>query len=221
MPQLSRSLPVGLLLVLTSVARADTLTLPCAADNTLYESAAGNLSNGKGSHLFAGVTAAGALRRALLRFDAAAAIPAGATITSVELHLHMSKATILTPQDVSLHRALQPWGEGASDAGGEEGEGDFAEPGDATWQHGFHPDTFWFADGGDFGALASATTAVGGVGPYALVRARARRRRAALARSSPGRPRLGARGHRGRRPELEALRLARERGRRRAAVPRR
>ncbi len=166
MSQKTVALSLGLLLVLTAAARADGVTLEPAADKTLYESALGNLSNGKGVHLFAGVTAMDALRRALLRFDVASAIPPGSRITSAELHLFLSKATITSPKDVTLHRVLQAWGEGDSDASGEEGEGDFAEPGDVTWQHTFHPDSFWIADGGDNAATASATAAVGAVGPY-------------------------------------------------------
>ncbi|MGB0515304.1 MAG: hypothetical protein ACPGJE_10740, partial [Wenzhouxiangellaceae bacterium] len=52
-----------------------TLSLAPAADNTLYERAAGDLSNGTGPSLFIGLTGVNAgtvLRRALLRFDLSA-----------------------------------------------------------------------------------------------------------------------------------------------------
>ena len=52
-----------------------TATLNPTKDNTLYEDLSGGLSNGAGSHLFAGVTAAGAARRAVLAFDLAAPSP--------------------------------------------------------------------------------------------------------------------------------------------------
>jgi hypothetical protein len=151
---------------LLPAATPDTLTLPAAQDNTLYEAASGNLSNGKGSHLFAGVTGTSALRRALLRFDVAAALPPGSMVTSVELRLVNSKTLVTLPKPATLHRVLQAWGEGDSDAAGEEGEGAFAAPGDATWTQRFFPATAWPA-GGDFVTTPSATADVGPVGDYA------------------------------------------------------
>ncbi len=144
---------------------ADTVVLEASRDNTLYESTSGNLSNGAGDHTFAGVTLVGDLRRALIDFDVAAAIPAGSTIDSVTLTLNMSRS-ITGPQDVTIHRVLADWGESTSNAGGEEGGGGPAATGDATWVHTFFPDTFWTNLGGDFEAAASATASVAGEGSY-------------------------------------------------------
>ena len=68
------------------VSHADTITLEPVADTTLYESVDGNASNGAGVFSFAGRTNRGELRRALVAFDVAAAVPTGATITSVQLN---------------------------------------------------------------------------------------------------------------------------------------
>jgi hypothetical protein len=139
--------------------------IPAAKDNTLYESQNGTLSNGSGIYTFTGVTAFSEIRRGLVTFDIAGAVPAGATIDNVTLTLQMSK-TIAPALPVSLHRALKDWGEGASDAGGEEGTGTTAAAGDATWIHTFSPTDFWDAAGGDFENSASATELVDAEGLY-------------------------------------------------------
>ena len=69
----------------------DMVEIGPTKDNTLYEDAFGSFSNGSGSYFFAGATATGFLRRGLLQFDIAGAVPEGASIDSVELMLHMSK----------------------------------------------------------------------------------------------------------------------------------
>jgi hypothetical protein len=144
-------------------ARAEVVSLSPAADNTLYEDDAGALSNGAGERLFAGMTIMNARRRALIRFDFSP-IPAGSQITGVTLRMNMSRGGSALA-DVSLHRALAPWGEGASDAEAEEGIGAPAAPGDATWIHRAFSTTPWTAPGGDFDPLAASTVGVGGVGP--------------------------------------------------------
>jgi hypothetical protein len=65
-----------------------------------------------------------------------------------------------------VHRALASWGEGDSHAAGEEGGGAAAEFADATWVHRFYWTTTWTAPGGDYHAVASATTMVGGIAFY-------------------------------------------------------
>ena len=50
-------------------ALADTAVLSPVRDNTLYEDSAGSFSNGAGDYLFAGSTARGSIRRALLAFE--------------------------------------------------------------------------------------------------------------------------------------------------------
>jgi hypothetical protein len=133
-------------------------------DNTLYEDKVGAVSNGAGDHFFAGLTANGEIRRGLVHFDVSV-VPAGSTIEGVVLFLNMSRS-LVGDRQVALHRATAAWGEGASDAAGQEGGGDPSEPGDATWVHTFFDGTFWSAAGGDFEPLASASIAVGDEGAY-------------------------------------------------------
>jgi hypothetical protein len=144
----------------------ESVTVTADRDNTIYEDPAGGFSNGAGTFLFVGVTNNGLIRRALVRFDlAAAGVPAGATVDSVRLRLNLSR-TIVTARPVSLHRVTADWGEGTSDAGGAEGMGAAATAGDATWIHRFFDTDLWSAPGGDFIAGASATIQAGADGPH-------------------------------------------------------
>ncbi len=139
-------------------ARADQISIPSMRDNTLF--AEGALSNGAGEHMFAGKTSGDFERRALIRFDIAGSIPAGSVIQSVTLRLHMSR-TRAGNTDVALHTVLEDWGEGTSDANGEEGSGALATPGDATWNYTFYNTDLWTTPGGHFLAQPSAVTTVG------------------------------------------------------------
>jgi hypothetical protein len=141
-----------------------TVALVTAQDNTLYESELGAVSNGAGQYLFAGVTQNDDIRRAVLAFDLSG-IPPWATVLSATLAVTMSKS-IAGPTDVSLHALAAGWGEGASDALGEEGAGALAQPGDATWIYTFYNTDTWATPGGDFAATPSAATTVGDFGRY-------------------------------------------------------
>jgi hypothetical protein len=151
-------------------ARGDIVTLQASKDNTLYESSTGSLSNGAGEYFFAGRTDTGAIRRGVIAFDVAAAIPAGVVITRVDLTLNMSR-TIAGLQPVSLHRLLADWGEGTSNATAQEGMGAQATTGDATWLHRFYNTIFWSNPGaaGDFVTTASTTVQVGATGTYTFL----------------------------------------------------
>lgn len=142
------------------------MQLSPVADNTLYESATGALSNGAGAHFFAGKTNLAEIRRGLLKFDVAAAVARGSHIDNLVLRLHMSRTFASTSQNVALHRVLADWGEGASDAPGVEGTGTAASTNDATWRHRFFNSSLWTQAGGDFASTASATTAVAAEGNY-------------------------------------------------------
>lgn len=151
-----------------AIASADTVNVPAAKDNTLYFSTSGSLSNGAGDFFFAGrtgVNTGGAIRRGLIQFNVAAHVPAGSTITGVTVRLFMSRTTS-GPQQVGLHRVSADWGEGSSNAAGNEGAGAAAANGDATWIHRFRPNLTWFAQGGDFTPIASATQSVDQIGFY-------------------------------------------------------
>lgn len=169
-----RMLPgAGVFLCLAALAigaaRADVVTIPASKDNTLYEDAAGSLSNGAGKDFFVGRTSTftNTVRRAVIAFDVAGNVPAGATINSVRLTLHLSRAPFLagdTP--IELRRLLADWGEGTSDPIGQEGGGTTATIGDATWLHRFFNTVFWTNRGGDFSPTASASRIVRDVGFY-------------------------------------------------------
>jgi hypothetical protein len=138
--------------------------IPPVKDNSMYEE--GDYSNGAGQYIFTGENANGDVpppdaRRALLAFAIADSLPAGAVIDSVRLTMRMSKAPAGdVAHTISLHRLNADWGEGASNATGEEGTGDFAAINDATWLHRFYNTVLWTTAGGDFVASASAGTSV-------------------------------------------------------------
>lgn len=162
------------------VAAACLLGLPLAAhsqtqvvisptkDNTLYEDSTGSFSNGAGEYFFVGrigTGGGGLIRRGVLAFDLAGNIPAGSNVTAVTLTLNMSR-TSNAAQAVSLNRVLADWGEGTSDAGGNEGQGGTSTPGDATWIHTFYDTSTWSSPGGDFSATVSDSQSVNATGPY-------------------------------------------------------
>lgn len=149
-----------------SAVRADEVVIPPSHDNTLFENTEGILSNGAGTFFFVGMTSnPPQIRRGLVRFDIASAVPAGATITGVSLRLRMNK-TIFGPATIALHRAREAWGEGDSDAFGQEGGGTAASIGDATWLHTFYSDQFWTTPGGVFDPKPVASTIVDQNGFY-------------------------------------------------------
>jgi len=151
-----------------SFAMAQLANINPLKDNTLYEyvPADGDLSNALGFHFFAGETAMGELRRGVLAFDIAGNIPAGSTILGVTLSLNMSRTGVDTARTVELHKLLADWGEGTSQATGDEGMGAPATPNDATWRHRFFDTIFWTTEGGDFSGTVSASQSVGPVGVY-------------------------------------------------------
>jgi hypothetical protein len=150
------------------LATGTTIDITPVKDNTLYQydPTEGDRSNALGFHFFAGETGMGELRRGVLAFDIAGSIPAGSTITSVTLTLNMSRTALTTSRTVELHKLLADWGEGTSQASGEEGMGAPATPNDATWRHRFYDTIFWTAEGGDFSGTVSASQSVGDVGVY-------------------------------------------------------
>ncbi|MEZ5327630.1 MAG: DNRLRE domain-containing protein, partial [Verrucomicrobiales bacterium] len=68
--------------------------------------------------------------------------------------------------DVRLHRLFADWGEGTSNASGEEGRGATARNGDVTWLHQFFSNDRWQTEGGDFSPTMSATASVNRNGNY-------------------------------------------------------
>jgi hypothetical protein len=157
---------IALLLLLTpALATAETVLIDAGRDATLIEDPDGALANGSGPVFFVGRTnqAQDSVRRGLVYFDVAAALPRNARVENVRLTLYMSPSNP-GPRGIHLHRLLADWGEGASSASG--GGGDFSAPGDATWIHTFYDDAFWVRPGGHFVGRASASREVGDTGFY-------------------------------------------------------
>jgi hypothetical protein len=150
-----------------SVSAAMINIMP-SKDNTLYEyvQVDGDKSNALGIYFFTGKTIQSELRRGVLAFDIAGNIPPGSTITAVTLSLTMSRTLTDTQRTTELHKLLADWGEGTSDAQGEEGDGAPATLNDATWRHQFFDTIFWTTQGGDFSPTVSASQLVGPVGQY-------------------------------------------------------
>lgn len=149
-----------------SCLRAETVTLFPVADATLIELWPSN-SFGAGHWIASGTTQNGNSNRALLKFDVAAAIPAGSTITDVGLYVTVTRDPVdgYNPSPSSLRRMLRPWGEGANPTPViSPGFGLPALPGDATWSHASWGTNAWTIPGGlegvDYSAAISTTTEI-------------------------------------------------------------
>lgn len=154
-------------LALPSSACADTVTLVPSRDTTIYQGSPSN-SNGAGLTMFVGTTGRGDATRALIGFDIAGKLPAGSTVTSVQLTLVLDRAASrdTSTRPIELHRLLADWGEGTAGQGmsGPHSAPGFATAADgsaATWSHPFYDTTPWANAGGDFMPTASGTATVG------------------------------------------------------------
>ena len=131
-------------------------------DNSIYSES--DNSNALGG-LFTGRTAIGGIRRALLEFDIAASIPAGATIDSVVLTLSQIKIGPAGSALFELHPVLSAWGEGTSSGSG---SGGTATPGDATWNSRLFGTATWTTAGGDFSTAVATTNFGTSIGTYSF-----------------------------------------------------
>lgn len=148
-------------------AGAASISIGAAHDNTIYADPGPELSNGAGPSMFAGRSGNGELRRGLISFDIASAIPAGSTITGVSLSMRQTAATSpALPATVALHSVLASWGEGTSVSGGGGGQGAPASANDATWLSRFFGVSSWTSPGGDFNPVATASTVTTGNALY-------------------------------------------------------
>jgi spore coat protein A len=163
------ALVIALVGIGPNLASAASISINPVKDNTLYEyvPADGDLSNALGDHFFTGKTATGAyIRRGVIAFDIAGNIPPGSTITSVSLSMHVSRVHDNAARIVELHKLLADWGEGTSQASGQEGQGAPATTNDATWRHRFYSAIIWTTQGGDFSGTVSGSQSVGAIGSY-------------------------------------------------------
>lgn len=149
-------------------ARADVAMLSASKDASIVKGNPNN-NNGGGPCFFAGTDGNSSPHRALLSFSLNG-IPAGATITSVQLTLTLAQVAgsggggggqIAHTATIGLYDLTSNWGEGTveSDAFGigGTGQGGPANPGDATWNAAFYQQTSWATSGGDHASTASAS----------------------------------------------------------------
>ena len=148
--------------LLSAIAGHSQLTVNIAPDkdNSIY-SESGN-SNGAGA-LYAGATCTPNSRRALLHFDIAGNLPAGATITSVTLTLNVSGfGPDASSETYSLHPLTANWGEGTSFGTGTGAPAIFP---DATWSDAILG-TPWTTAGGDYTAAVSSANLTASLGNF-------------------------------------------------------
>jgi probable HAF family extracellular repeat protein len=149
-------------------AQAEFAALPAIADTTLNSSNPGNNMGGYEYILSGAINSngGGAPRRGLYLFDLAGSIPAGSAIQAVTLTLVVPSGNTVADSVFSLHRAFVPWGEGV----GAGSAGEAAMVNEATWNERLAGMSAWSVGGGlagiDYGAGASASTAVSGLGSY-------------------------------------------------------
>jgi hypothetical protein len=147
-------------------SRADVIMLPASQDASIVAGNPNN-SNGGGPCFFSGTDGNSSPHRALISFNLSS-IPSGSTITSVQLTLTLAQVAgsggggggqIAKTATIGLYDLTRSWGEGTveSDAFGigGTGQGDAANPGDATWNAAFYQQASWNSPGGDHASAAS------------------------------------------------------------------
>ena len=168
---MTRGMAVALVWLGIVPVHAETIHLPAVRDATLFEDTSGAIASGAGPTLFVGDNSSRNTRRALVAFDVASSVPAGARIDHVELRLFLSNSPdTLNGQSIFVRRLRANWGEGTSVSTG--GGGALATPGDATWKHRFFPDSLWSHQGGDFSSTVTAVFVVSRLGFYSYSNSR-------------------------------------------------
>jgi len=141
-------------------AAAETVSIAPKKDNTIYSESEN--TNGGGVYFFAGTTITNSYRRGIISFDVAGNVPAGSTIESATLSLHMSRTNVgAQPVVVHLQQCLRPWGEGTVVGPSGEGGGGPPHAGDATWSFNMFNTSQWNNRGGDYALASSGSTLVG------------------------------------------------------------
>ncbi len=155
-----------------STALPTTVALVASKDNSIFGNNV-DYSNGGGAGIFVGTTndtQDNSLRRGLLAFDIESAVPAGATISDVNLTMYLGQASMASGvRTIDLHRLKVDWGEGTAGSDTTSiagtGTGFPASEGDATWNQRFFQQFDWTGPGaeGDYLSTISASTDVGTV----------------------------------------------------------
>ena len=154
----------GLLAVGGSSVRADQLQLGAAQDATLLGGTDATTNQSLADPgMFVGTDGQGNPKRGLIEFNIAQALPAGATITGVQLQLTVGQVAGSGggttgggngPETISIFDESQAWGQptnfpGATSFGGH-GCSRGPSAGDATWNYAFYTSTPWTVAGGDW-----------------------------------------------------------------------
>ncbi|MCR9245987.1 MAG: PKD domain-containing protein, partial [bacterium] len=147
-------------------------TIEPTKDTSIYSEATGR-SNGQHPSLVGGNAALTngtqqGVRRALVEFDIASAVPSGATVLTAALQLTntFSPSNPIGNVVFSLAPVSTEWGEAPLPGSNSNiGGGTTAAAGDATWASAIVGSTNWSSAGGDFGGQV-ASRVVGGVGSY-------------------------------------------------------
>ena len=150
-------------------AHADVKTLGANMDTAIVNGSNQNNSNGGGPLFFAGTDGNSAIHRGLISFDFSS-IPAGSTITNVQLTLTLGQVaggSTFTTATIGLFDVTQSWSAGtvssvlttATSTSGA-GSGAAANTGDATWNAAHYSPTapaLWTVAGGDHATTASTS----------------------------------------------------------------
>jgi len=151
----------AIILASASTTGADTLGVTVSRD-TFFTDQDSAISNGSGIYQCIGQNGLSAAGRGLYYFDVSA-IPLGSSVSDVQFDLWSAPNSQGQAADLDLHRVLQDWGEGASDANQGECQGAVAALNDATWDYTFYnpalpvASTSWSVPGGNFVSLPSAS----------------------------------------------------------------
>ena len=147
-----------------SSARASQVEIGAEQDATLLGGTDAPTNNSLADPgIFVGTDGDDNPKRGLIEFNIAGAIPAGATITAVQLQLTVGQVAgsggggtggTNGPETISLYDESQAWGQptnfvGATTFGGT-GHGAAPDPDDATWNYAFYNSTPWTIAGGDW-----------------------------------------------------------------------
>ena len=156
---------LSFVLVMPLQAQEVTVSITPDRDATLIQRPQGNKANGSGRDFHVGRNDNGGLRRGLLHFDVASAVPPGSVVHSAELVLRLTR-TKVGHFRVSVHRVLQDWSEGPSFATSGGGVGADSMEGDVTWIDAVHQKVAWQKPGGDFEPWSLAALGVIRAGFY-------------------------------------------------------
>ena len=143
-----------------SLLSAVVVELTASQDNTIYNVHTADQANGQGQFIVTGGSqGTAAARRGLVAFDVdSAEIPDGSTILDVVLTMNLVYSTG-GAATIGVHQVLKNWGEGFSDASGNEIEGTTAGAMDATWLFSRYDGIAWVNSGGDFAGVSASVSA--------------------------------------------------------------